>query len=78
MRANRRPSRAQVRRALDAWRLMARPPDPGKTNPFGVASGEGAEGEAEGTDASEVAPRPAQYLSGAPSTGRADECEEPR
>lgn len=63
MRTIRRPSRAQVRRALDAWRLLARPPDTGKTNPFGVASGEGAEGEAEGTDASEIAPSDSRYLS---------------
>lgn len=66
-----RPSRAQVRRALEAWRLIARPPDEMKT-PAGEA---GAEGKAEGLDASEGAPRPAQYLSAAPFTDRRDECE---
>lgn len=75
MRTYRRPSRAQVRRALDAWRLIARPPDPGNTNPLDVASVEGAEGKAGGTDAPEDARRPAQLLSAEPFTDRGDPCE---
>lgn len=55
----RRPSRAQVARAIAAWRIFAgRPPTPGKDKAAELGSG-AAEGEAEGTgkgDRSTAAP----------------------
>lgn len=48
MRTTRRPSRAAVRRALEARRTLARPPDPHKaTAALGVAPEAAAEGDGE-------------------------------
>lgn len=63
MRTIRRPSRAQVARAMRAWRTFAAPPERGKTNPLELAGGEGAEGTTQG-ERSEDAGRHLSILSG--------------
>ena len=59
----RRPSRAQVARAIAAWRILARPPDPERvTAALGVAPETAAEGEAE--ENRETSIRPGAIVSG--------------
>lgn len=64
MRTVRKPSRRQVRRALDAWATFTRPPDPenGTAPPVGVDGAEGTAGRSEHPDDADAA---SEFLSDA-------------